>query len=315
MPETFADTVVKILTSSFFPLATLLVLLLGSWIAYRTLMRSVAPQIECFLRPRPASQEFELVLANYGMGSAYNVSLSLEADEADFEAHEVLIGASPTKLPFSILEPNGSITTFFGMGHQLLKDEAYLKPFKAEVEYEWQPLWPKNRRKVKRTYNMDVRPFKGLIYSPKKDQVAEELKKGLKNIAEALKARPRRPVPCDRRSDDRKTLERMESLMPGLFAEMREDLLAAPLKREFIVMNKGGVYIGRKKSVLAYYYESHEDLPDKVGLLVSEGLVRDITYNNTDRYVFSEPLVEFLLEPNEDTEEESTEACQSPLAA
>ncbi len=315
MPETQPDTFVNLLTGSILPLTTLLVLLLGVWIANRTLMRSVTPQVECFLRPRPASQEFELVLANYGMGSAHNVSLSLEADEADFEANEVFIGTSPTELPFSILEPNGSITTFFGMGHQLLKDEAYLKPFRAEVEYEWQPFWAKSRRKVKRAYNMDVRPFKGLIYSPKKNKVAEELKKGLKNIAEALNARPRPPVPCDRRSDDRKTLERMEFLMPSLFAEMREDLLAAPLKREFIVMNKGGAYIGRKKSVLAYYYESHEDLPDKVGLLVSEGLVRDITYSNTDRYTFSEPLVEFLLKPKEGTEEESTEDRQPPLAA
>ena len=191
------------------------------------------------------------------------------------------------------------------MGHRLLKDEDFLKPFKAEVEYEWQPFWARNRRKVKRTYNMDVRPFKGLIYSPEKDKVAEELKKGLKNIADALKARPRLPVPCDRRSDDRETLERMESLMPALFAEMREDLNATPLKREFIVMNRGGGSFGRKKSILAYNDESHEDLPDKVGLLVSEGLVRDITYNNTDRYVLSEPLAEYLLGPQEDTEDGS----------
>ena len=303
MPETQPDTFVDLLTGSILPLATLGVLLLGVWIANRTLMRSVTPHVECFLRPRPASQAFELVLANYGMGSAYNVSLSLEADEADFEAHEVLIGTSPTKLPFSILEPSGSITTFFGMGHRLLKDEDFLKPFKAEVKYEWQPFWARNRRKVKRTYNMDVRPFKGLIYSPKKDKVAEELKKGLKKITDALKARPRPPVPCDRRSDDRQTLERMESLMPDLFAEMREDLTANPIRREFVVMSKDGAYFGGNKAVLAYYYESHEDLPDKVGLLVSEGLVTDITYNNTDRYVLSEPLVEHLLGSQEEMED------------
>ena len=95
VPETQPDTFVDLLTGSILPLATLGVLLLGVWIANRTLKRSVTPQVECFLRPRPASQEFELVLANYGMGSAYNVLLSLDADAADFEAHEVLIGASP----------------------------------------------------------------------------------------------------------------------------------------------------------------------------------------------------------------------------
>ena len=315
MPEAPPDAFLDLLTGSILPLATLLVLLLGVWIANRTLMRSVTPQVECFLRPRPASQAFELVLANYGMGSAYNVSLNLEADEADFEAHEVFIGTSPTQLPFSILEPSGSITTFFGMGHQLLKDEDYLKPFKADVEYEWQPFWAKHRRKVKRTYNMDVRPFKGLIYSPKKDKVADEIKAGLKKIADALKARPRPPVPSDRRIADRGTLERMESLMPGLFAEMREDLIGNPLKREFIVMNKGGFYNSGNKKPLGYYYESHENLPDKVGLLVNEGLVRDITYNNTDRYVFSEPLAQYLLDPKEDTEEQPAEDRRPPLAA
>lgn len=310
VPEIQPDTFVDLLTGFLLPLATLGVLLLGVWIANRTLMRSVTPQVECFLRPRPGSQTFELVLANYGMGSAYNVSLSLEADAADFEAHRVFISISPTELPFSILEPNGSVTTSFGMGHHLLKNEPYLKPFKAEVKYEWQPFWAKNYRKVKRTYNMDVRPFKGLIYSPKKDKVAEELKRGLKIIADALKVRPRLPIPRDRRSDDRRTLERMESLMPSLFAEMREDLIANPLKREFIVMSKSGFYGAGEKEPLGYYYESHEDMPDKVGLLVSEGLVTDITYNHTDRYVFSEPLVEYLLGSQEETEDGSGEDSQ-----
>ena len=293
----------NMLSDIFIPLASLLGVAVAVLIAYRALQRSVRPDVECFLRPRPASQEFELVLANYGMGSAYNVSLSLDADAADFEAHEVLIGTSPTKLPFSILEPNGRITTFFGMGYRLLKDEDILKPFKAEVEYECQPFFAKKRRKVKRTYSMDVRPFKGLIYSPEKNEVAEALKPGLKKIAEAIKARPRPPVPRDRRSDDRETLARIESLMPGLFAEMREDLIASPLKREFIVQRKGAGYTGRKQVVLAYCYESHEDLPDKVGLLVNEGLVTDITYNHTDRYVLSEPLVEYLLGSQEETED------------
>ena len=103
MPEIQPDIFVGLLTGSILQLATLLVLLLGVWIANRTLMRSVAPQVECFLRPRPASQEFELVLANYGMGSAYKVSLSLEADEADFEAHQVLIGTTPAA--FAVQHP------------------------------------------------------------------------------------------------------------------------------------------------------------------------------------------------------------------
>ena len=88
----------------------------------------------------------------------------------------------------------------------------------------------------------------------------------------------------------------MASLMPSLFAEMREDLIASPLKREYILQGKGRTYNSGKKEPLPYFYESHQDLPDKVGFLVSEGLATDITYNNTDRYVMSEPLVPYLLD-------------------
>ena len=278
------------------PFITLLVLWLGFRIASRTLVRSVTPQVECFLRPRPASQEFELVVADYGLGSAYNVSLNLEVDEDDFDAHKVLIDWRKTETPFGIIEPGGRITTFFGMGHQLMGNESNLKPFKAVVEYEWQPFWAKRRRKEKQSYGMDVRPFKGLIYTPEKNDVAKTLKSELKKIADAIKNRPRPPIPRDRRSEDRETLERMESLMPNLFAEMREDLISYPLKREFILTGKGWTYFPGKKKPLAYFFESHDDLADTVGLLVNEGLVTDITYNSIDRYVMSEPLVRYLLD-------------------
>ena len=151
---------------------------------------------------------------------------------------------------------------------------------------------------------MDVRPFKDLLHSHKTDKVAEELKKGLKNIADALKTPPRPPIPRDRRNEDSKTLQRLESLMPELFEEMRDDLRSTPLRREFILMRKGAAYVGGKKEILAYYFECHEDLAEKVGLLVNEGLVTDITYNRTDRYVFSEPLVEYLVATKQDKRDE-----------
>lgn len=289
------------------PFITLLVLWLGFRIASRTLVRSVTPQVECFLRPRPASQEFELIVANYGLGSAYNVSLNLEVDEDDFDAHKVLIDWRKTETPFGIIEPGGTISTLFGMGHQLMGNESYLKPFKAVVEDDWQPFWAKRRRKEKQSYDMDVRPFKGLIYTPEKNDVAKTLKSELKKIADAIKDRSRPPIPRDRRSEDRETLEHMKSLMPSLFAEMREDLICCPLKREFILKGKNWAYFAGKKKPLEYYYESHEDLADAVGLLVNEGLVTDITHNNTDRYVMSEPLVSYLLDTQnaEKTEENS----------
>lgn len=285
------------------PLLTLLVLWFGLRVASRTLVRSVTPQVECFLRPRPSSQKFELVIANYGLGSAYNVSLNLEVDEDDFDAHSVATNWRTTEVPFGIIEPGGSINTFFGMGHLLLGNEPLLKPFNAVVEYEWQPFWAKRRRKEKRSYNIDVRPFKGIPYLIEKNEIAETLKSELKKIADLIKPQSRRPpIPRDRRSEDRTTLERMESLMPSLFAEMRNDLHSHPLKREFIVASQGSIYTAGMKEPLAYCYESHENLVDKVGVLVNEGLVTDITYNAVDRYVMSEPLVQYLLEVQKEEE-------------
>ena len=91
--------------------------------------------------------------------------------------------------------------------------------------------------------------------------------------------------------------------MPSLFAEMREDLISCPLKREFILINQGSTYNAGEKKPLAYIYESHENLADKAGLLVNEGLVTDITYNTVDRYVMSEPLVQYLLEIQKEEED------------
>ena len=69
------------------------------------------------------------------------------------------------------------------------------------------------------------------------------------------------------------------------------------MKREFILIPKTATYnAGRQELLkpLSYYYEDHEDLADKVGLLVNEGVVTDITYNRVDRYMMSEALVEHL---------------------
>ena len=152
----------------------------------------------------------------------------------------------------------------------------------------------KRRRVEKRHYNIDVRPFSELVWDQQKNEVAETLKAELPKIAKALGVTQRPAVPADRKSGGETFFRRIDSLMPALFAEMRSDLKSFPMKREFILMPKRATYnAGRRKS-LSYYYEDHEDLADKVGLLVNEGVVTDITYNSVDRYMMSEALVEYL---------------------
>ena len=287
---------VDFLVRVILPLLTLVVLFLGFRIAHRTLARSVTPQVQCFLRPQPFSQTFELVIANYGLGCAYNVSLNLEVCEEDFKEHKVVMAWRKTETPFNVIEPGGCISTIFGIGLHLLGSEPLLMPFSAVVQYQWQPFWCKRRRSEKRCYELDVRPFKGLAYQPTTDEVAKVLKSELPKIAKAVGAKQRQPIPRDTRSEDQATFNRMEAQMPSLLAEMRTDLNSCPLKREFILTHKGSTYNSGPKEPLGYYFEDHDDLADKVGLLVNVGLVTDITYNKVDRYVISEPLAQYFLD-------------------
>lgn len=260
----------------------------------RTLTRNVTPQIECYLRVRESSQVFDFVVANYGLGSAYRVGFQLNVDEEDFDAHNVAMKQRSTDIPFSVIEPGGQITNMFGFGPSLLGKDPPLKPFTATITYEWQPFWSKIRRVEQRHYDMDIRPFLGLIPEWKKDEIAEAIRAEIPKIASAIGATHRPPVPADRKSSGLAFFRRIESLMPELFAEIRADLAAFPMKREFILIPKMAMYNPGQKEPLSYHYEDHESLADKVGLLVNEGVVTDITYNNVDRYVMSETLVEYL---------------------
>ena len=138
-------------------------------LAGQTLTRSVIPQIECYLRARPSSHVFDFVIANFGLGSAYRVSFSLDADEEDFAAHNVIMKQRRTDTPFSIVEPGGQIVNMFGIGPSLLGKDPALKPFEVIVTYEWQPFWSKRRRVEKRHYNIDVRPFSELVWDQQKN--------------------------------------------------------------------------------------------------------------------------------------------------
>ncbi|MGZ2372074.1 hypothetical protein ACXR6G_20085 [Ancylomarina sp. YFZ004] len=84
------------------------------------------------------------------------------------------------------------------------------------------------------------------------------------------------------------------ALIPDLKTEMQADLESDPLAREFILMGKNQIYNSRNE-FLVYYYEDHPDIEKKIRALQNVGLIEDITYNNTKRYVFTEEFVEILI--------------------
>lgn len=87
---------------------------------------------------------------------------------------------------------------------------------------------------------------------------------------------------------------KLEGMMPDLLTEMRNDLAGHPLGREFVILKKTWSYWS-KGNELVYYLEDHPDLSDKLLILQNYGLIRDITYNNVNRYIISEDFAEYLL--------------------
>jgi len=84
----------------------------------------------------------------------------------------------------------------------------------------------------------------------------------------------------------------VERMMPALLREMREDFAKQPVIREMILLDsEGNVYNG---GVFVYYRSTHPDLDSMFQVLENNGLVQNITDNNTDRYRVSEAFARYL---------------------
>jgi len=88
----------------------------------------------------------------------------------------------------------------------------------------------------------------------------------------------------------------LERLMPELLAEMRKDLAAYSLGREFVVYRKGIHYWGRGHE-LVYHPDDHPDLENKLHILKNHDPIQDIAYNDVSRFRLSEQLVAYLGAP------------------
>ncbi len=94
-------------------------------------------------------------------------------------------------------------------------------------------------------------------------------------------------------NDFGKAIQKCDRLMPDLMNEMRQDLSNYPLCREFVLLKKSSAYNGTGNE-LVYYYDEHEQLDNKISVLLNNGLIRDVTRTNTLRYKFIEEFVDYL---------------------
>jgi len=96
-----------------------------------------------------------------------------------------------------------------------------------------------------------------------------------------------------------RSFKKLEEKMPDLVAEMRDDIGNDPFVRELIVMSKKWTYNGDpNKPVFSYFYEDHPNLAAKMKVMQNYGAVIDFTFNNVDRFEFTEDFVEYLQLPN-----------------
>jgi hypothetical protein len=87
---------------------------------------------------------------------------------------------------------------------------------------------------------------------------------------------------------------RLEQLMPDLLDEMRNDVTARPLSREFVVLKKSWCYWASRHE-LSYFYEDHPELGNKIRILLNYDLIRQITFDSSAKhYVFTEGFVRYF---------------------
>ena len=166
-----------------------------TWRVTRTLAREnrllrkagTEPKVVAYFTIPPLYRIFwNLVLANVGQGPARNVSFKFDADEGDFEAHDVALRNSVNRTAISFLPQGESICVYFGRGPQLLK-EPRLRPFGVIIEYD-----DMNGRHRCERCELDVAQFEGLtiIGTPPEKEIADALKdieKHINHFASGLK--------------------------------------------------------------------------------------------------------------------------------
>src|SRR5690606_3572045 len=123
-----------------------------------------SPEVVAYLQPHPDGHGgIQFVLANVGRGPAFNVRFDLEYDEADFAAHNAMLGNDMQRTAISVIPQNESIKSLIGISFQLYgkvgeKDLGPLKPFKVRTTYNNIIAQTMSRERV-----IDIRQFSGLL--------------------------------------------------------------------------------------------------------------------------------------------------------
>lgn len=95
-----------------------------------------------------------------------------------------------------------------------------------------------------------------------------------------------------------RSFQKLEDKMPKLVAKMRNDLASVPFTREFIIGSKKWLYNGDPENpIFSYYFEDHDNLKPMLKMMQNYDAIIETTYNNVDRFEFTEDFAEYLLLP------------------
>ena len=95
-----------------------------------------------------------------------------------------------------------------------------------------------------------------------------------------------------------RSFQKLEEKMPGLVAEMRNDIGNEPFVREFVILSKDWSYNGDSENpIFSYFFEDHDKLKPMLKVMQNYGAIIETTHNNTDRFEFTEDFAEYLRLP------------------
>jgi hypothetical protein len=95
-----------------------------------------------------------------------------------------------------------------------------------------------------------------------------------------------------------RSFQKLEDKMPRLVAEMRDDIAREPFIREFIIISKKWSYNSDPENpIFCYFFEDHDSLKPMLKVMQNYGAILETTYNNVDRFEFTEDFVEYLQLP------------------
>jgi hypothetical protein len=120
------------------------------------------PKVIAYLAPHPdGNGAVNFVLANIGLGPAFDVRFHLDYQPDNFANHHVMLTNNDNRMAITALPSGEKLAIMLGVGHKLFgsaADGKRLEPFTVTTEYR-----DLRNRKLKNETVVDISQFDGLV--------------------------------------------------------------------------------------------------------------------------------------------------------